>query len=83
MIIWGTVIALLGISLLTAVIGPYGPLVFIAVMFGIVLDTHLRTKEIQTDLQAIKEKLGLSQEEAAPVSDEEIEAELEREARGE
>ncbi|MBW4081561.1 hypothetical protein [Paenibacillus sp. S150] len=52
-------------------------MVLFAVAFGMVLSTYIRTKEIQTDVQKIKEKLGIADEGEPVVSNEAIEAGLE------
>ncbi|WP_148505277.1 hypothetical protein [Paenibacillus beijingensis] len=50
-------------------------------IFGVVFSTNARNKRIENDLQMIKEKLGIVQENRDfNLSDEEIEEELERDA---
>lgn len=39
--------------------GPLGGLIFAAVVFGMIYSTHQRTKEIDSDIRLIKERLGL------------------------
>lgn len=80
MIIWGTVIAIVAAAVLSIVMGPYGIAVLFAVAFGILMSVSLRTREIQSDLQKIKEQLGITDGVELPLSNEEIEAELERES---
>lgn len=80
MMMWGTVIAIVAIVVLTVFIGPYAILVLFAVGFGLLLSTYVRTKEMHADMQKIKEKLGIMDGEEL-VSNQEIEAELEREMR--
>jgi membrane protein implicated in regulation of membrane protease activity len=60
MIIWGTIIAIVAAVVLTVFMGPYGIAVLFAVAFGILMSVSLRTREIQSDLQKIKEKLGIA-----------------------
>ncbi|MEK8127692.1 hypothetical protein WMW72_07145 [Paenibacillus filicis] len=75
----GTVLAVL----LAYFLGPLGGLLFLSLLFGLTLSNYQRTKKIQEDLQLIKEKLGIATEEdfeKVPVSDEEIERELEEHA---
>lgn len=78
MIIWGTLIGIAAAVVLSLVLGPYGILVLIATGFGMMLSTYIQTKEIHADVQRIKEKLGITDEGEPVVSNEEIEAELER-----
>ncbi|OAB45269.1 hypothetical protein [Paenibacillus glacialis] len=78
MTIFATIIAILVAILLSIVLGgPYGILILIAITFGVALSTHIRTKEIQLDLQRIKEKLGIKDKDDFNMTDQEIEEELE------
>lgn len=79
MTIWGTIIAILAAVVLTVIVGPYGIAVLFAVAFGILMSVSIRTREIQSDLQQIKEKLGITDAEEPPLGNEEIEAGLESE----
>lgn len=79
MVIFGTIAAILLSILLTMFLGPYGVIVLLSLIFGMVLSTHLRTKEIQNDIQKIKEKLGIEDTNDFHMSNEEIEQELEKE----
>ncbi|OKP98952.1 hypothetical protein [Paenibacillus sp. P46E] len=79
MIIWATLFAIAAGVVLSVFLGSYGFLVLLAVAFGMVTSTYVRTKEIHSDLQIIKEKLGITDEGETGLSNEEIEAELERE----
>lgn len=47
--------------------------------FGLILSTHNRTKEIHSDLQIIKAKLGIEEKDEFNMTDQEIEEELEKE----
>jgi hypothetical protein len=79
MTIFGTIAAIVVAALISIFLGPYGILVLISIIFGLVLSTHIRNKEIHSDLQRIKEKLGIEDKDVFYMSDEEIEEELERE----
>jgi cell division protein FtsB len=76
MIIAGTVLAIGLIFAFTVVFGPYGAWVLIALLFGLVLSTHQRNKQIYDDLQKIKQKLGIEDKDEFNMSNEEIEEEL-------
>ena len=78
MTLFGIIIAIVvgvGISIF---LGPYGIIVLISITFGLVLNTHVRNKEIYSDIQRIKEKLGIEDKDDFNMSHEEIEQELER-----
>jgi hypothetical protein len=60
-------------------LGPYGIIVLLSLIFGMVLSTHMRNKEIHSDLQKIKEKLGIEDTDDFHMSNEKIEQELEKE----
>jgi cell shape-determining protein MreC len=77
MTIFGTIVAIVAAIAISIFLGPYGILVLISVTFGLVLSTHLRNKEIYTDIQRIKEKLGIEDKDDFNMSNEEIEKELE------
>ncbi|MNC23888.1 hypothetical protein D3C75_719250 [compost metagenome] len=79
MVIWGTIIAIVTAVILSAFIGPYGLLTLLAVGFGFLFSIHSRIRDVQNDLQQIKQKLGITDTVEAAVSNEEIEAELEQE----
>lgn len=85
MVLFGTIAAVILSIILVMFFGPYGIMVFLAIFFGMVLSTYMRTKEIQNDIQRIKEKLGiedtlgLADTNDFQMSDEEIEQELEKE----
>jgi hypothetical protein len=62
MVIVGIVVAI-GLTLaFTTFLGPYGAFLLIAILFGLVLSTHQRNKRIYEDLQKIKQKLGIEDE---------------------
>ncbi|WP_379134012.1 hypothetical protein [Paenibacillus sp. sgz500958] len=52
----------------------------ISLIFAMVLSTYIKTEKIESDMQAIKEKLGIKEIEEAVMTNEEIERELEDEA---
>lgn len=79
MTILGTLIAIVAAIILTIFLGPYGILVLISITFGLILSTHIRTKEIQSDLKIIKAKLGIEEKDEFNMTDQEIEEELEKE----
>jgi hypothetical protein len=79
MAIFGTIAAVILSVLFMMLLGPYGIIVLLSLIFGMVLSTHMRTKEIQNDLQRIKEKLGIEDPNDFNMSNEEIEQELEKE----
>lgn len=79
MTILGIVIAIILTYLLLMIIGPYAVIFMVAVLFGLVFSTHQKNKLIYEDLQKIKEKLGIKDTEEIPLSNEEIEAELQQE----
>ncbi|WP_379154913.1 hypothetical protein [Paenibacillus sp. sgz5001063] len=79
MIIWATLFAIIAAVILPVFLGSYGILLLFAVVFGMVMSIYVRTKEIHSDVQRIKEKLGITDEGDTGLSNEEIEAELERE----
>jgi hypothetical protein len=76
MVIVGTVLAI-GLTLaFTTFLGPYGAFLLIAILFGLVLSTYQRNKRIYKDLQKIKQKLGI-EDEQINMGKEEIGKELE------
>lgn len=78
MAIFAVIIALIVVIVLALFLGPYGIVILIAIIFGIVISTHSRTAEIHSDLQRIKEKLGINDEDEFNMTDQEIEDELEQ-----
>ncbi|NOU96666.1 hypothetical protein GC093_26100 [Paenibacillus sp. LMG 31456] len=79
MTLFGIIAAIVAAILISIFLGPYGILVLIAVIFGLVLSTHIRNKEIHSDLQRIKEKLGIEDKDDFNMINDEIEEELEKE----
>lgn len=79
MTILGTIIVIVVAIILTIFIGPYGFLVLISIPLGLIVSTHIRTKEIHSDLQIIKEKLGIQEKDDFNMTTQEIEEELEKE----
>ncbi|MNI27838.1 hypothetical protein D3C73_815940 [compost metagenome] len=79
MVIWGTITAIVTAVILSSFIGPYGLLTLLAVGFGFLFAIHSRIRDVQKDLQLIKQKLDIQDEVEGAVSNEEIEAELEQE----
>ncbi len=63
MTIVGSVIAIV-LSLSSYFVGPYGGLIVLVVMFGMIFSTHMRVKAVHADLQKIKGHLGLLNAEA-------------------
>lgn len=51
----------------------------VSITFGLILSTHNRTKEIHSDIQIIKAKLGIEEKDEFNMTDQEIEEELEKE----
>jgi hypothetical protein len=78
MTILGTIIAIFFTILISIFLGPYGILVIISITFGLVLSTHIRNKEIHSDLQRIKEKLGIEDKDDFNMTNDEIEEVLPR-----
>ncbi|BBH19243.1 hypothetical protein Back11_05880 [Paenibacillus baekrokdamisoli] len=81
MTILGTILAIILAIGFTVVIGPFGGLLLIAIIFGLVFSTHQRNKRIFDDLQRIKEKLGIEDKDEFNMKNEEIEKELEQELK--
>lgn len=77
MIIWGTVIAIVGAVVLMMFLGPYGISVLLAIAFGMLLSIYLQIKDIHAEVRIIKERLGITDEIEPDMTNEEIEAELE------
>ncbi|WP_150265625.1 hypothetical protein [Paenibacillus tepidiphilus] len=78
MVKWGRVLIVLLVIGASLYLGAYGIGLTGIIVLGLLLSIYFRTKAIEADLQDIKRHLGLIKEER-PVSNEEIEAELERE----
>lgn len=58
--------------------GPYGIALVLAVVFVMVCSIYQRSKQIQEDVQAIKEKLKIREVNPFNMSNEDIEKELEQ-----
>ncbi|WP_151733040.1 hypothetical protein [Paenibacillus tengchongensis] len=82
MVKWGKVLIVLLVLGASLYLGAYGVGLKGIIALGLLLSIYFRTKTIEADLQAIKKHLGILEGER-PVSNEEIEAELEREMRAE
>src|SRR5690606_11058904 len=74
-----TIVIIILTFLISIYLGTYGVLIVLSVICGVVVSNYKRNKRIETDLQKIKEKLGIEEREEAKVSNEEIEKELESE----
>lgn len=79
MIIFGTILAIILAIVLSLLLGPFGGLVLLSILFGLVLNIYQTNRRISEDLQRIKEKLGIEDKDDFHLSDEEIEKELEKE----
>ena len=55
----GTIIGLL----IALFLGPYGIALLVSLIFGLVLSNHMKFKKVNSDLQEIKRKLGIQDEE--------------------
>lgn len=74
MFVLGTFIAILLAAVFSLIFGPFGGLLIIPIMFGLVFSTYHRNKQMFDDIQKIKEKLGIED-----IINEEIEIENEQE----
>jgi hypothetical protein len=79
MTIFGTITAIILAIVVTMFLGPYGGVILISLIFGLVFSIHARNKQIYEDVQRIKEKLGITDYDDFNMSNEEIEEELNRE----
>ncbi|QWU13971.1 hypothetical protein SAMN04487895_101235 [Paenibacillus sophorae] len=77
--LFGTLIAIVATIALSILLGPYGVIVIIAMIFGIVLSSYQRMNQIHEDIQLIKEKLGIKDQNEFDMKNEDIEKELEEE----
>lgn len=77
MTIIGIITAIIFAILISIYLGPYGGIVLLAVIFGLVLSTHQRNKKMYEDIQRIKERLGIVDRNDFQMTNEEIEEELE------
>ncbi|MDQ0887682.1 divalent metal cation (Fe/Co/Zn/Cd) transporter [Paenibacillus sp. V4I9] len=83
MTIIGIITAIIFAILISIYLGPFGGIVLLAVIFGLVLSAHQRNKKMYDDIQRIKERLGIVDRNDFHMSNEEIEEELELEVRSE
>lgn len=83
MTIIGIITAIIFAILISIYLGPYGGIVLLAVIFGLVLSTHQRNKKMYEDIQRMKERLGIVDRNDFQMTNEEIEEELEHEVRSE
>jgi hypothetical protein len=83
MTIIGIFAAIIIAILVSVLIGPFGGIVLLAVIFGFILSTHHRNRKIYDDLQRIKERLGIDDRDDFNMTKEEIELELEQEEMNE
>ncbi|MCY9667776.1 hypothetical protein M5X11_23115 [Paenibacillus alginolyticus] len=83
MTIFGIILAIIIAILIAIFLGPYGGIVLLAIIFGLVLSTHQRNKKMYEDMQRIKERLGIVDRNDFHMTNEEIEQELELEVLSE
>ncbi|MDF2645476.1 MAG: hypothetical protein K0Q73_1281 [Paenibacillus sp.] len=83
MTIIGIITAIIFAILISIYLGPFGGIVLLAVIFGLVLSTHQRNKKMYEDIQRMKERLGIVDRDDFHMTNEEIEDELELEMRSE
>lgn len=76
MFIIGTLLAIIIAILVSIFIGPVGVLLLVSVIFGMVLSMYIRNREMYKDIQRIKEKLGIVEQDDFNMSNEAIEEEL-------
>ncbi|PZD97272.1 hypothetical protein DNH61_02640 [Paenibacillus sambharensis] len=74
-----TIISIVAAILIAIYLHPYGLILIMCVTFGLVLSNRRRTMRIESDLQKIKEKLGIEEKDEFNMPNEEIEEELEAE----
>jgi hypothetical protein len=77
MTIIGIITAIILAILISIYLGPFGGIVILAVIFGLVLSTHQRNKKMYEDIQRIKEQLGIVDRNDFHMTNAEIEEELE------
>ncbi|MFD0694487.1 hypothetical protein ACFQZT_10330 [Paenibacillus sp. GCM10027628] len=74
------ILAAIAVAILISIfLGPFGGILLLATIFGLVFSTHQRNKKIYDDLQRIKEHLGIVDRDDFNMTNEEIEHELEQE----
>lgn len=76
MSIIGTLLAIIIAILVSIFMGPVGVLLLVSVIFGMVLSMYIRNREMYNDIQRIKEKLGIVEQDDFNMSNEAIEEEL-------
>lgn len=76
MFIIGTLLAIIIAILVSIFMGPVGVLLLVSVIFGMVLSMYIRNREMYNDIQRIKEKLGIVEQDDFNMSNEAIEEEL-------
>ncbi|WHX50963.1 hypothetical protein QNH46_10115 [Paenibacillus woosongensis] len=76
MFIIGTLLAIIIAILVSIFMGPVGVLILVSVIFGMVLSMYIRNREMYNDIQRIKEKLGIVEQDDFNMSNEAIEEEL-------
>ncbi|MNT93128.1 hypothetical protein D3C72_2345330 [compost metagenome] len=79
MAVMGPVIGTILAIALIFILGPTAGIVLLSIMFGMILSTFMRQKEIYNDLGLIKERLGIDEHDDFNMTDDEIEKELEQE----
>jgi uncharacterized membrane protein (DUF106 family) len=74
-----TIVSIILAFLTSIFLGPYGMIIVLSVILGLVVSNYNRNKIIESDLQKIKEKLGIEERDEYNLTNEEIENELESE----
>jgi len=74
-----TLVSIILAILISIYLGPYGMIIVLSVICGLVVSNYKRNKVIESDLQKIKEKLGIEENDELILTNEEIEKELEAE----
>jgi hypothetical protein len=75
----GTILAIALVVVLSIVLAPVGGIVLLATTVVMALKIYQQNRQIADDLQKIKEKLGIVETDDFNLSNEEIEADLEKE----
>lgn len=74
-----TIFSVILAILVSIFLGPYGMIIVLSVICGLVVSNYNRNKIIESDLQKIKQKLGIEEKDEFNLTNEEIEKELESE----
>ncbi|NEW06676.1 hypothetical protein GK047_11690 [Paenibacillus sp. SYP-B3998] len=74
---FGVIICIVLVFVVTLYLGPLGVLFLLASSFALICSNYLRNKAIHSDLQKIKEKLGIVEKDEFNLTNAEIEQELE------